>query len=164
MISLINLPSIKDVKKYKRKSAPIGSKTKPVYDFKYDEKYGCPRRVIKGVLDLDEYIQQCADDIDFKALGKMIVDTRDNVVSHFTMEGEMFDQTALPRDVRELESLYKTMYAEFDKLPSDVKALFGDDFNQFKTSWMNGSIGNVLDAYYKSLTPAPTTSEEGETK
>lgn len=160
MVNLINCPSL-TLKKHKLLKTPAGSKTKPVYKYVYNEKYGCPRRVISGEIDIDAYIQQAADDVDFKALGQMIVDSRDNVVSHFQMEGEVLDVTKLPRNIEEYQALYVKMQDEFNKLPVEMKALFGNDINQFRTCWMNGSIGSILDGYYKGIAqPAATTTEE----
>ena len=82
MIRLINLPSMPDVKKITLFTAPTGKKTKPTYKYVYDEKYGCPRRVISGEIDIDAYIQQAADDVDFKALGQMIVEYKHQYQFH----------------------------------------------------------------------------------
>ncbi len=160
MIDLINCPSLPKEVKFKGSSA--GNKKKPVYKYVYDEKYGCPRRVLNGYIDLQEFIQQSANDVDFKTLGKMLVDTRLNIIGHFEVDGEVFDQTALPRDVREYETLYNKIKGEFDSLPVGIKELFGNDLGQFKNAWMNGSIGTILNTYYQSQV-SPTTENKDET-
>lgn len=161
-MNLINCPSLPTAKTYKVFKTPCGKKTKPTYKYVYDEKYGCPRRVVSGEINIFEYIQQAADDVDFKALGQMIVDSRDNVVSHFQMEGQVLDVTKLPRNIEEYESLYNKMSDEFNKLPADMKALFGNDINQFRSAWMSGSIGGILDGYYKGISNTPESSTPTE--
>lgn len=107
-------------------------------------------------------IQSYADDIDFKAIGKMLVDTRDNVVSHFDLNGEVMDVTGLPRNIHEYEALHNRMKNEYEKLPSDLKTLFNNDFDQFSKSWKTGQIGTVLDTYYKSLNQTDKKEEGAE--
>ncbi len=161
---LIGLP--KFPKEIKHFCANPGEKEKITYKYVYDEKYGCPMRVESGKIDILDYIQQSADDVDFKSIGKMLVDTRDNVIDHFQMEGETFDVTRLPRNIHEYEALHNKMLAEFDKLPADMKALFGNDFGQFSKSWQTGTIGSVLDTYYKGVAGSgegqPAPAPEGD--
>lgn len=159
MLNLINCPSMPDFKKVKHVKTPTGSRKKKIYKYVYDEKYGCPRRVVSGEIDIFAYIQEAANDVDFKALGAMLVDARNNVLSHFEIEGETLDITGLPRNIQEYESLYNKMNDEFNKLPAELKALFGNDIAHFRSCWMNGSIANILDAYYKSVTSQVTPSE-----
>lgn len=162
MLKLINIPSLPDVKSIKEFFAPSGSKTKKVFKYVYNEKYGCPRRVVNGVMDLDEYIQQSANDVDFKAMGKMLVDTRSNVISHFDVDGELLDVTGLPRDVREYEKLYNKITKEFGELPDGVRELFGNDVAQFRQAWLNGSLGSIIGNYYQSQQPGPTDDKSSE--
>lgn len=139
-----------------------GSKTKPAYKYVYSEKHGCPRRVKNGEVNVQDLIQAYADDVDFKAIGKMLVDTRDNVRSHFSLDGEEMDITNLPRNIHEYEALHNKMTAEYEKLPQDLKALFNNDFSVFSSSWQSGKIGSVLDTYYKSLSAPKQESEAKE--
>lgn len=129
-----------------------GSRKKTVFKYVYDEKHGCPRRVENGQVDVQDLIQAYADDIDFKAIGKMLVDTRDNVKSHFDLNGEIMDMTGLPRNIHEYEALHNKMKAEFEKLPTDQKALFNDSFDNFRTAWSGGTLETILKAYEASKT------------
>lgn len=139
---LINLSKMPQ--KIKVASCPTGTGIKKVYKYEYNEKYGCPRRVLNGTIDLKEYIQQNADSVDFAAIGKMLVDTRDNVIDHFSIGGEVFDQTALPRNIHEYEALHNKMKSSFEGLSPEVKSLFGDDFGVFAKVWQSGNIKKVL--------------------
>lgn len=153
-MSLINLGKIPS--KIQFKNAPRGEKDKITYKYVYDEKHHCPRRVVSGKYDLDAMIQSYADDVDFKAIGQMLVDTRDNVRGHFDLNGETMDVTGLPRNIHEMQALHNKMRDEFYKLPDDMKALFGNDFGSFSSSWQSGQIGSVLDTYYRSKTAEVT--------
>lgn len=163
-IQLINIPSMPAV--IRKFYCSPGERKKPLYKYEFDPAYGCPRRVKSGEMDIQDFIQQSADDVDFKAIGKMLVDTRDNVAGHFNLEGEIMDVTKLPRNIHEYEALHNKMLAEFEGLPAGVKSLFNNDFNLFSSAWKSGTIGSTLDTYYKSLSapasPTDTTPKEGE--
>ena len=163
-MKLINL-SIPKLKEHKTFYAPAGKQTKTVYKYVYDEKYACPRRVANGQVNIQEMIQSYADDVDFAALGKMLVANKENVVDHFDLNGEVQDVTGLPRNIHEYEALHNKMKAEFEKLPQDMRNLFGS-FDNFSNAWRNGTIGGVLDTYYKSLqkTPDIKKTDESEVK
>lgn len=139
------------IKMPKIKCCPSGKKMKQLYKYEYSEALGCPDRVPNGMMDLHDYIQQSANDVDFKSIGKMLVDTRDNVASHFTDDkGQELDITRLPRNIHEYEALNNKMRKSFDELDPDVKRLFADDFDVFSKSWRNGSIKGVFDTYNKA--------------
>lgn len=128
-----------------------GDRKKPVYKYVYDEKYGCPRRVHNGDINIQDIIQQSADDVDFKSIGKMLVDNRDNVLSHFDATGErVIDTTLMPRNIHEYEALHNKMKASFEGLPADVKALFGNDFDSFRTAYLNGTMQTTFKTYADS--------------
>lgn len=137
---LINLPSMPDQKKSFKKKSLVYPKTKPLYKYEFNPAYGCPRRVKSGEMDLHDYIQQSADDVDFKSIGKMLVDTRDNVIDHFSLNGEVMDVTKLPRNIHEYEQMHNTMLKEFNNLPAELKVLFQDDFNLFANAWKSGKL------------------------
>lgn len=160
MTSLINLGGYP--KKITRCHAYSGKKDKIAFKYEYSEKHGCPRRVQNGKVNFDDMIQSYSDDVDFKAIGKMLVDTRDNVVSHFDLNGEVMDVTGLPRNIHEYEALHNKMKSEYEKLPDDLKTLFNNDFDQFSKSWKTGQIGSVMDTYYKSLAGGQVTEEKKE--
>lgn len=148
-------------KKVKVLHSSCGSAEKTVFKYVYSEKHGCPRRVPNGKVNVQELIQSYADDVDFKAIGKMLVDTRDNVVSHFTdVNGEVVDVTGLPRNIHEFEALHNKMKAKYDELPEQLKNLFGG-FDGYKTAYSNGKMTEILNTYVKSLEPAPQPSKEG---
>lgn len=157
-MSLVNLGKMP--KELKAFPSPSGNKHKTVYKYVYSEKHGCPRRVPNGEVNIEEMIQSYADDVDFKSIGKMLVDTRDNVVSHFELNGEEMDVTGLPRNIHEFEALHNKIKSEFEKLPDDMKALFGNSVDQFSVSWRSGQIGSVIDTYYKSQQAGKTIVDE----
>lgn len=132
-----------------------GNRKKAIYKYEYSETKHCPVRVPNGFMDLHDFIQQSADDIDFKAIGQMLVDTRENVVDHFKVNGETFDMTGLPRDIHEYELMHNKLQNRFEELPDDMKALFGNDFNNFKRSWNDGSFTSIMKTYFKPADPAP---------
>lgn len=151
------------------KKQPSGNRYKTLYKYEFDEKLGCPRRVENGKMDIVDFIQQSANDVDFKAIGKMLVDTRDNVASHFQDDkGQTLDITRLPRNIHEYEALNNKMKKSFDDLDPDVKRLFADDFDVFAKSWRNGSIKGVFDTYNKAKVSAAAveskTPSESEVK
>lgn len=115
-------------------------------------------------MDLHDYIQQSADDVDFKSIGKMLVDTRDNVIDHFSLNGEVMDVTKLPRNIHEYEQMHNTMLKEFNNLPAELKVLFQDDFNLFANAWKSGKIGSILDAHYKNVASTTDTSKTDESE
>lgn len=138
-----------------------GKKEKPIYKYVYDEKHGCPRRVQTGICNIDEFIQQSADTVDFKAIGQMLVDTRDNVVSHFSsVEGETIDITGQPRNIHEYADLQAKIKSSFESYPEELKVLFGS-FEGFSRAYRNGSVGQVIDSYYKSLSKEEVATEGG---
>ena len=158
-IWLVNLQKMP--KTISRFNSPSGSRKKTTYKYVYSEKHGCPRRVPNGEVDIQDMIQSYADDVDFKSIGKMLVDTRDNVVSHFSLNGEVMDITGLPRNIHEYEAMHNKMKAEYEKLPEDLKTLFGS-FDSFSTSWQDGRIGSIIDTSYKSHVQSTTdTKPEG---
>lgn len=147
--------------KTKLYSVNSGTRKKAVYKYAYDEAYGCPRRVLNGYTDFQDYIQASADDVDFNAIGKMLVDTTQNVVGHFKVEGKTFDMTGVPRNIHEFDALHNKIKAEFDGFPVDIKNLFGNKVEDFKRAYLNGSIGSIMDAYYKSkIGPAKTVEQK----
>lgn len=166
-ISLIGLPSIKSgvsLLKVKEKFCSSGKKDRPVYKYVYDEKYGCPRRVLSGYINQFDFIQESRDSVDFKSLGKMLIDNKANIVDHFiSKDGEVIDITGQPRDIHEASRMYNELHESFDNLPLEIKALFENDFDTFRASYKAGTLGSKIDAYYKSITPVvPTTEEKGE--
>lgn len=131
MMNLGKMP--KTIKPYFSKASK-GIKT--IYKYEYSEKLHCPRRVKTGEASIQDLIQSFADDIDFKNIGKMLVDTRDNVVSHFTdQNGEIVDVTGSPRDIHEFNALQNKMIEQFNALPEDIRVLFGNDFTNFRKSY-----------------------------
>lgn len=145
MIKLINNPAMpKEVKTY---GCNPGNKKRPLYKYVYDEKYGCPRRVLNGYMDVQDFIQQSVDDVDFKAIGKMLVDNRDNVISHFEGDDRIIDTTLQPRNVHEFQALHNKMKASFEGLPDDIKALFGNDFQTFAKAYQSGTMKQTFDTY-----------------
>lgn len=163
-MSLINLPSMpKEIKSF---ATNPGCEKRPAFKYVYDEKYGCPRRVKNGEINIQDMIQQSADDVDFKAIGKMLVDNRDNVISHFNQDGDrIIDTTLMPRNIHEYEALYNKMKASFDSLPDDVKALFGNSFDTFAGAYKAGTLKATFETYANSQTPTgdvPPTGEEGD--
>ena len=157
MINLCIMP-----KKFGFKSSSCGSRKKTVYKYVYDERYGCPRRVANGEIDVHEMIQAYSDDVDFKAIGKMLVDTRDNVKSHFTdINGEVIDVTGQPRNIHEYEALHDKMMSQFDALPADLKALFGGSFDGYRKAYADGSMVSIFETYGKSLEIDNKSTEGG---
>lgn len=146
-MSMLNLPAMP--KNLKLKTCPAGSKSKEVFKYEYDQKYGCPRRVKNGSIDIDEYIQQSKDSVDFAAMGKMLLNTKDNVIDHFSINGEVFDQTALPRNIHEYEALHNKMKTSFEGLTPDIKAIFGNDFAVFAKVYQSGNIKKALAGAFK---------------
>lgn len=157
-MKLINL-AIPD-KKRTEHFASSGCKTKTVYKYVYNEAYACPRRVANGQINVDDMIQQYADDVDFVQLGKMLVANKENVVDHFALNGEVQDVTGLPRNIHEYEYLHNKIKEEYEKMPDELKNLFGS-FEGFRSSWTSGTIGGVLDTYYKSLQAPVEEKKEG---
>ena len=66
-MKLINLPEYP--KTIKIVGCPTGSEKRPAWKYVYDENYGCPRRVKNGEVNVQDLIQQSADDVDFKSIG-----------------------------------------------------------------------------------------------
>ena len=151
------MPSDKEVKRF---SCPAGDRKKPVYKYVFDENYGCPRRVLNGYTDLQDFIQQSADDVDFASIGKMLVDTKNNVLSHFvSKDGEVVDVTGLPRNIHEVNALHNKMKASFDSLPQDVKVMFNNDFDTFRKAYNKGNLAQILSASEKKVEKVTTESE-----
>lgn len=161
-MKLINLA--KPTEKREIHYAASGSRKKVVYKYVYDEKYACPRRVVNGEVDIQDMIQAYADDVDFAAMGKMLVANRDNVLDHFVLNGEVQDVTGLPRNIHEYQALHNKMKEEFEKMPGDLQALFGS-FDGFREAWSSNRIGSMLDTYYKGQEESVSVEpkkEEGE--
>lgn len=159
MQNIVNLQKMP--KKVEFKLNARHSKDKTVFKYVFDEKHGCPRRVPNGKVDVQAMIQSYADDVDFKAIGKMLVDTRDNVVSHFTdVNGEVVDVTGLPRNIHEYEALHNKMKQKYEELPEGLKTLFGS-FEGYKSAYNSGKMNDILNTYVKSLQPVPETKTEG---
>lgn len=157
-MKLINLPEYPKV--IQQFGSDPGSEKRTAWKYVYDEKYGCPRRVKNGEINVQDMIQQSADDVDFKSIGKMLVDNRDNVVSHFDANGErVVDTTLMPRNIHEYEALHNKMKASFDGLPDDIKVLFGNDFDSFRTAYLNGTIQTTFKTYADSKKVQPTEGE-----
>lgn len=157
LINLMPMPKKISLKKSNVDSKMVGKKI--LYKYEYDPKFGCPRRVPSGVMDMQDYIQQSADDVDFKQIGKMLVDTKANAIDHFTYDGEVFDVTKLPRNIHEYEAQHNKMLQEFDNIDPGVKALFGNDFDQFANAWRSGSLGQILDNYSAAQEAAAKAQE-----
>ena len=146
-------------KKPKWFRCPAGDRKKPVYKYVYDEKYGCPRRVLNGYSDWFDYIQASADDVDFKSIGKMLVDNRNNVVSHFiSKDGEVFDATGLPRNIHEVNALHNKMMDSFNNLDPEIKVLFNNDFEVFRKAYKHGNLAAML----QPKTETVVEKKEGE--
>lgn len=162
-INLINLPKV-ELKNLKQFFSPKGSKDKTLYKYVYDEKYGCPRRVVSGSMDLYAYVQEGRDQVDFSSLGKMLVDTKANIVDHFvSKDGQVIDITGQPRNIHEAVKLMSDLQDSFDQLPTELKALFDNDFDSFRASYKAGTIGSKFESYYSSLTPpVEEVKKEGE--
>lgn len=143
MINLGKMP-----KSHKHIFSNAGKKEKLIYKYVYDEKHGCPRRVKNGVVNIDDFIQQSADTVDFKAIGQMLVDTRDNVVSHFSsVEGETIDLTGQPRNIHEFEALHNKIKSSYENYPDELKALFGS-YEGFVTAYKSGTVGKIIENHY----------------
>lgn len=122
-ISLIGLPSLKSgvsLLKVEEKFCSNGKKDRPIYKYVYSDKYGCPRRVLNGYINQHDFIQESKDSVDFKSLGKMLVDTKANIVDHFVdKDGQVIDITGQPRDIHEASKLMNDLHESYDKLPSE---------------------------------------------
>lgn len=150
MSNMINLGKMPKTVKFFFSSC--GSKEKTVFKYVYSEKHGCPRRVPNGKVNIHDLIQSYADDVDFKSIGKMLVDTRDNVVSHFTdVNGEIVDVTGQPRNIHEYEALHNKMKKQFEELPEDLRNLFGGSFDGYRKAYSDGTMGSIFETYAKSL-------------
>ena len=112
-MNLINLAAPQ--KERKEHFCKAGKATKPVYKYVYDEKHACPRRVLNGEVNVQDMIQSYADDVDFAAMGKMLVANKENVIDHFALNGEIQDVTGLPRNIHEMSALHNKMKEEFEK-------------------------------------------------
>ena len=157
-MELVNLAKFPKVRKTFYASA--GKKLKKVYKYVYSEELQCPRRVENGFINVDEMIQSYKDDVDFAALGKMLVTNKENVIDHFALNGEIQDVTGLPRNIHEYEALYNKMKEEYEKIPEELKSMFGS-FDGFSEAWRSNRIGSMIDTYYKSIQePAAVASEE----
>ena len=143
MINLGKMP-----KEHKPLFSSPGSKEKPIYKYVMNEKYGCPRRYVAGKTNLQDYIQQSKDDVDFKSIGKMLVDNRENVISHFDMNGEIVDVTGHPRDIHELNDLEVKMRNSFKSLEPDLQAQFDNDFDIFASNYKSGRLSSIIQNYY----------------
>lgn len=150
------MPTEKELKYFKGNP---GNRKKPVYKYAYDEKYGCPRRVLNGYTDIQEFIQMSADDVDFSAIGKMLVDTKKNVVDHFTTkDGKVLDLTGQPRNIHEYAAMHNKLTESYNALPDDIRGLFGS-FDSFRAAYINGSMKNVLTTYVESKKVNPEMVE-----
>lgn len=157
-MNLINLAI--PTKKRSVHYANSGKKTKVVYKYVYDEKHGCPRRVPNGEMNIQDMIQSYADDVDFAALGKMLVANKENVIDHFAMNGEVEDITGLPRNIHEMNALHNKMVEEYEKIEPGFKQMFGS-LDAFKQAWSSGRLGEMYDTYIKSLASPTETPKEG---
>ena len=160
-MTLINLSKYQ--KKYDHKFSPVGSKDRPLYKYVYDEAYGCPRRVLNGHYDFHAFIQEGRDSVDFNSLGKILVDTKANIIDHFvSKDGEVVDITGTPRNIHEASKLFNDLKDNFDALPKELKALFDDSFNSFSISYRNGTLGSKFKSFYDSLAPKAPKAPESE--
>lgn len=150
------MPNEKDIHNI---PSPSGDRKKPVYKYVYDEKYGCPRRVLNGYVDFQDSIEEFKDDIDFSAIGKMLVDNRNNVISHFvSKDGEVVDVTGLPRNIHEINALHNKMKASFDGLDPEIRKIFNDDFDVFRSAYKKGNLAAMLQPKQEEV----VTEQEGD--
>lgn len=152
-------------KQYKFIFSPSGKKDRPVYKYVYDEKYGCPRRVLNGYYDFHDFIQEGRDNVDFKSLGEILVDSKKNIIDHFVdKDGQIVDVTGQPRNIHEANKLYNDLRESFNSLPDGLKALFDNDFETFRGSYNAGTMGSKIEGYYKSLEPPATLKSDDSNK
>ena len=152
---MLNQDMPKTIKSF---TCPSGTGKRPRFKYVYDENYGCPRRVLDGYINVQDMIQSFADDVDFKAIGKMLLSAQDNVVGSFVKDGKTVDVTGMPRNVHEYNSLITKIKGQFDALDPEIKGLFGD-FDTFQRAYVNGSMKSIFETYVKSKTVKPEESE-----
>lgn len=137
--------------KLKEFFSPAGTRKQVVYKYEMDEKLGCPVRVPNGFIDLDDFIQQSADDIDFKALGTALIGadaSLDGVNARFRTDAPLVDISGLPKDVHQLSAMHNKLKQDFDNLPADLQNLFDNDYSLFIDAARKGTIGKTINDYY----------------
>ena len=162
MSKLINLAPLP--KKLVTFKAEIGSPKKVVYKYELDPDYGCPRRVPNGFVDIDDFIQESADDIDFKSLGRALIGQGErDVRHHFFSDEPIVDASQLPHNIHELSAMHNKLKKEFDALPEGLQALFENDYEKFIAAGKNGTVGQTIQDYYtaqQSSAAEPAAAEK----
>lgn len=114
--------------------------------------------------DLDGYIQSQAGSTDIAAILARY-EAGDLEAINVNPNGFTGDSTILPKDlydVKAYDKIYQDAADNFNKLPDDVKKLFGNDSTQFFNSVMNGTINSILGKYEADKTAAAKTQTEVE--
>lgn len=155
---LINLLPYPDEIKFH--FANKGKRKKVVYVPGPSDRLGRPEFVPNGLVDVQDFIDASADDIDFKALGNVLVGTGGDVRHHFFSDAPITDVTQLPRNIHELSAMHNKLKKEFDQLPDGLRFLFNDDYESFIKAGKDGSIGQIFGDYYQAQA-SPAASEPG---
>lgn len=125
--------------KYKNKVVYTnpGTKTEPIYSYKYD-KEGHKDLVISGEKDLDAEIQANKDYCSIAKMVERFSMGDENALDR--VKGFYADFTEMLRSYAEMFQRVEDCYASFNSLDPDVKEVFGNDANVFWSSFGTGEF------------------------
>lgn len=138
----------------------VGNKIHYTYVRKYDEE----RKkfvVVKGdPYDIDELIQESKSASDFAMLKERLIKLGEIPAVDPNIQYGV-DEVLLPGDIHELNDLMVNGQANFQALPADIQAAFGNDYQAYVRACMNGSMYQVIAGYYANK-PVTDEKKEGE--
>jgi len=98
--------------------------------------------------DLNAYIQASKGSTDIVTIISKLQAGDESVIN--VRQGFYGDSTILPKDINDIvaiEKMNSQAKANYDKLPDDIKKLFSNDPSQFFSAVLDGSAGELINAY-----------------
>lgn len=132
---------------------PAGDKTYRKASLSFDPITG--ERVAEPgeVVNLDAYIQASAASTDIATIVEKFINGDDTVLNVHPGGGFYGDTTVLPTNINDVVETKRVMdkaSASFEKLPDDIKALFGNDVNQYFNSILEAKADGIVKEYLAS--------------
>lgn len=130
-------------------STESGSKYIIKQEYTYDEN---GEKIVKpgAKLDFDAYIQASKASCDIAAIIAKYENGDESVLN--VHKGFTGDTTILPKDiydVKRMQELYDSVSGSFEKLPDELKTVFGSS-DDFLNALLNNKAQSIIDDYNKS--------------
>lgn len=112
-------------------------------------------------VDWDAYIQASRDACDLSSIVARYLSGDVSVINVNPGAGFYGDLAAMPTNINEVQDLADRCKTGYDKLDPEVKAIFGDSFENFYNAVLSNTVESKIQAYAKAKAEAAQSAVSG---